>query len=172
MRSALFWLFGASLAFLATAGAFLLLANFGTAPRANDPIPRSSTSEQGPQGPEFALNFSEERLEGLQRRRNQTLTLYLENKGESGLQRVDLELTVSSEDTTYPRVRRYTETVRDLAPGAVEAVDLTVDLSGPPPPVESLAAIAEKPGDEREILEAWAYAPGAPAVVKTAVISP
>ena len=172
MRSALFWLIGASLAFFVTAGAFLVLANFGTTPRASDPIPRSGPSERGPQGPKLALSFSEEGLKGLEMRRNQALTLYLENRGEGELGSVDLELAVSSEDTASPRVRRYRETVSDLAPGEVEAVDLTVDLS-PPPPVVGLAVLGEEePGGDRGILEARAYAPGAPAVVETAVISP
>ncbi|QIN79521.1 hypothetical protein GBA65_14445 [Rubrobacter marinus] len=131
MRSALFWLAGASLAFFATAGAFLVLANFGTAPKASDPIPRSEPSGGTPRGPELALSFSEEGLGGLERSRNQTLTLYLENRGEEELRSVELELAVSSEDTAYPRVRRYDETVTRLAPGEVEAIDLTVDLSRP-----------------------------------------
>ena len=171
MRGVLFWLVGASLAFLITAGAFLVLANFGTAPTASNPIPRTDPSERGHQGPQLALSFSNERLEGLERRQNQPLTLYLRNSGDEELRNVNLRLTVSSEDTTHPRVRRYRETVADLAPGEDAKVDLTVDLS-PLPPVESLTMLGHDPEGAREILEARAYAPGARAVVETAVISP
>ena len=171
MRSALFWLAGASLAFFVTAGAFLVLANFGIAPKASDPIPRDGPSGGTTQGPELALSFSEEELGELERRRNQALTLYLENRGEGELKSVDLELTVSSEDTAHPRVRRYRETVARLAPGEIEAVDLTVDLS-PPRPVESLAVLGNGPGSDRKVLEARAYAPGGTTVVKTAVVAP
>ncbi len=171
MRSALFWLVGASLAFFVTAGAFLVLANFGTAPRASDPIPRSGPTDGAPRGPELALNFSEEGLGELERRRNQTVTLHLRNKGEENLEGVALELEVSSEDTAYPRTRRYREEVTRLAPGEVEEVDLTVDLS-PSPPVGGFAVLGEELKGDREILEARAYAPGEPVVVKTAVVSP
>jgi len=171
VRSALFWLLGASLAFFLTAGAFLVLANFGTTPRANDPIPQPEPSEGGPRSPKLALSFSEEGLKALERSQDQTLTLYLENSSEGELKNVDLELTVYSEDTAAPRMRRYRETVAGLAPGEVEAVDLTVDLS-PPRPVESLAVLGEAPGSVREVLEARADAPGATTVVKTAVVGP
>lgn len=170
MRSALFWMAGASLAFLLTAGAFLVLANFATTPRVSDPIPRPEPSEGGPRGSGLALNFSEEGLEALERRQDQPLTLYVENRGEENLETVELELSVSSEDTESPRVRRYRETVEGLAPGEVETVGLTVDLS-PASPVEGMAVLKEGRGSVREVLEARAYAPGVTAI-KTAVVSP
>ena len=171
MRSAIFWLVGASLAFFLTAGAFLVLANFGTAPKANDPIPRPETSEGVPRGSQLALNFSEEGLQGLRRSQDQTVTLYLENRGEEGIGSVHLELAVSSEDTTRPGTRRYREKVTGLAPGEGEEVDITVNLS-PPPPVGGFAILDEDPESNREILEARAYASGVSPVVKTAVVSP
>ena len=172
MRSALFWLIGASLAFLVTAGAFLVLANFGIAPKANDPIPRTGPSDRGPSGPELALKFSEERLEGLEKRPNQTLTLYLENRGDEDLGNVDLEVTVSTEDTARPWTRRYRKTVAGLAPGEMAAVDLNVDLS-PAPSVKGVAVLDDSPGGDRQILEAKAYpSGGAVVVVETAVLSP
>jgi hypothetical protein len=171
VRSALFWLLGASFAFFLTGSAFLVLANFGTAPRANDPIPQPDLSDEGSRNPELALSFSEEELEALERRQDQTLTLSIENRGEGELKSVDMELAVYSEDKAYPRVRRYRETVAKLAPGEVEAVELAVDLS-PPRPVESLAVLDEDPGSARQVLEARAYAPGAAPVVKTAVVAP
>ena len=172
MRSALFWLLGASLAFFLTAGAFVVLANFGTTPKASDPIPSPGPSTGGSQGPELDLNFSEKQLEGLQRSQNQTLTLYLKNRSEEKLETVNLELSVYSEDTVHPRARRYREIVAGLAPGEKLAVDMSVDLS-PPPPVESLAILDDQQlGNDREILEARAYAPGEAPVVKTAIVSP
>ena len=171
MRSAIFWLMGASLAFFVTAGAFLVLANFGTAPKANDSITRPESSGGEPRGPQLALNFSEEGLQGLRRSQGQTVTLYLENRGEKDLESVNLELAVSSEDTTRPGTRRYSEGITRLAPGEREAVDITVNLS-PPPPVGGFAVLDEGPESDREILEARAYAPGQSPVVKTAIVSP
>lgn len=171
MRSALFWLLWASFAFFLTGSAFLVLANFGTAPRANDPIPQPELSDEGPRSPELALSFSEEELEALEMRQDQTLTLSIENRSKGELKSVDVELAVYSEDTAYPGVRRYRETVARLAPGEVEAVELAVDLS-PSRPVESLAVLDEDPGSARQVLEARTYAPGAATVVKTAVVAP
>ena len=171
MRGALFWLIGALLAFFVTAGAFLVLANLGTAPNASVPIPRSGAPEQGPRGPELVLSFSEEQLETLERRRNQTVTIYMENEGDEELESVDLELKVSAEDSAVHGARRYEETVPDLAPGEVEEVALTINLS-PTPSVGSAAILGQEPGGDREILEARAYVPGEPVVIETAVLSP
>ena len=171
MRSALFWLAGASLAFFATAGAFLVLANFGTAPRAIDPIPQNGPSGQGPPGPDLALRFSEEGLENLERRKDQTVTLFVENRGDEDLASVDLILTVFSEDTTHPGTRRYRETISGLVPGEIERIDLTVDLS-PTRYAESMAILGVQPQGDRQILEARAYPPGGSVVVETAIISP
>lgn len=169
MRGALFWLIGASLAFFATAGAFLLLANFGVAPKANSPIPQNEPSGQSPPG--LALNFSEEGLEGLERGKDQPLTLYLENKGDKDLDSVGLVLTVSSEDTANPHTRRYRETVTALAPREIRRVDLRVDLSLSRH-TESMALLKDQPQGNREVLEARAYPPDGSVVIETAVLSP
>ena len=170
MRGALFWIIGASLAFFATAGAFLLLANFGVAPKANDPIPQNEPSGQSTAG--LTLNFSEEGLEGLERGKDQPLTLYLENRGGTALDSVGLMLTVSSEDTANPRTNRYRETVTALEPREIRRVDLEVDLS-PSRRTESMAALLEdQPQGHREILEARAYPPDGSVVIETAVLSP
>lgn len=169
MRGALFWLIGASFAFFATAGAFLLLANFGVAPKANDPIPQNEPSGQSPPG--LTLNFSEEGLEGLKRSKDQTVTLYLENRGDEDLKSVNLVLTVSSEDTADPGTRRYRETVTTLTRREIRRVDLTVDLS-PSRSTESMALLNEQPQGDRKILEARAYPPDGSVVVETAVLSP
>lgn len=171
MRGALFWLVGASLAFFATAAAFLVLANFGTAPKASDPIPKTGPSGAGQSGPDLTLTFSEEKLGELERREDQPLTLYLENRGDGNLESVDLVVAISSEDTTHPVLREYRETVADIAPGEIERVDLGVDLS-PTRHVENMAVLGEQPHGDREILEARAYLPDGSVVVETAVLSP
>ena len=171
MRGALFWLGGASLAFFVTAGAFLLLANFAVAPRASDPIPQNNTSGQSPPAQGLALSFSEERLEELQRSKDQMLTLYLENRGDGDLASVNLVLTVSSEDTARPGIRRYRETVADLAPGEIQRVDLMVDLSASRH-TESMAVLEGASHGDREIVEARAYPPGGSMVIETAILSP
>ena len=160
-RGVLLWLLATSAAFLATAGAFLLLANLGAGPgRGSDPIPRAPEAA----GPALALRFAENRLGELERRPDQALTLYVENKGDRELADVGVTLAVASEAALEVSVRRYEENVERLAPGERRAVEMQVDLS---PPAETSEA-----QDQREILEARATTPGGVSAVETAVLAP
>lgn len=160
-RGVLLWLLATSAAFLATAAAFLLLANLGTGPGSgSDPIPRAPEAA----GPALALRFAEDRLGELQRRPDQALTLYVENRDDRELPEVSLTLDVASENAPGSDPRRYEESVEGLAPGERRAVGMRVDLS---PPAETPEA-----QDQREILEARATTPGGVSAVETAVLAP
>jgi hypothetical protein len=173
VRGVALWLLGASIAFLASAGAFLLLANFGSNQATGDTIPRAKSPEPGSPKPALVLNLPEDRLKGLQREPGQKLVLNVENEGDEELSRVDLALDVASEDTSQSNVRSYQETAKNLAPGEVAPVEFEIDLS-PTTPSESREAM---PGganlqENREILEAWATTPEGVWAVKTAVLAP
>ena len=160
-RGVLLWFLATSAAFLVTAGAFLLLANLGTRPGSgSDPIPRAPEAA----GPALALRFAEDRLGELERRPDQALTLYVENRGDRELADVGVTLDVASEAALEASARRYEESVEGLAPGERRAVEMQVDLS---PPVETPEA-----QDWREILEARATTPGGVSAVETAVLAP
>lgn len=157
----LLWLLATGGAFLATAGAFLLLANFGTGPgSASDPIPRVPEAA----GPALALRFDKDRLGELERRPDQALTFYVENRGDGELREVGLMLDVASEAALDADPRRYEESVEGLAPGERRAVAMRVDLSPP--------AGTPEARDQREILEARATTPGGVSAVETAVLAP
>jgi hypothetical protein len=139
----------------------LLLANLGAGPgRGSDPIPRAPEAA----GPALALRFAEDRLGELERRPDQALTLYVENRGDSELADVGVSLDVASEAALEVGIRRYEENVVGLAPGERRAVEMQVDLS----------PLAKTPGaqDQREILEARATTPGGVSAVETAVLAP
>lgn len=160
-RGVLLWLLATSAAFLATAGAFLLLANLGTGPGSgSDPIPSAPEAA----GPALALRFAEDRLGELERSPDQALTLYVENRGDRELPEVGLTLAVASETAPESDRRRYEESVEGLAPGERRAVRLQVDLSPP--------AASPEDRDWREILEARATTPGGVSAVETAVLAP
>src|SRR5918999_4478334 len=63
VREAVLWVSGAALAFLATAGAFLLLANLGTGPSVKSLPPESQPAHSGPA---LELNLDEGELASLQ----------------------------------------------------------------------------------------------------------
>lgn len=160
-RGALLWLLATGGAFLATAGAFLLLANLGTGPgRASDPIPRAPEAA----GPALALRFDKDRLGELERRPDQALTLYVENRGDEELGEVGLMLDVASEAALEAAPRRYEESLEGLAPGERRAVEMRVDLSPPTGTPEAQ--------DRRGILEARATTPDGVSAVETAVLAP
>lgn len=166
MRGLLLWLAATSTAFLATAGAFLLLADFGAGPaRGSGPIPRAP---DGGAGPALGLRFAEDRLGELERGPDQPVTLYVQNRGERELAAVELTLDVASEAALDTAPRRYRATVRELAPEERRAVTVEVDLS---PPAED-GGYAPGPEDARQILEARATAPGGISAVETAVLTP
>ena len=165
-RGVLLWLLATSVAFLATAGAFLFLANLGAGPERSGPIPRAPEAA----GPALALRFAEDRLGEVERGPDQALTLYVENRDDRELPEVRLTLDVASEAALEASARRYEETVTNLAPRERRAVTLEVDLS--PPPAGSGEPQGEGSEEARQILEARATTPRGVSAVKTAVLAP
>ncbi len=160
MREAAFWISGAALAFFATAGAFLLLANLGTGPSEKNlpPHPRSAES-----GPALELHLDEGQLASLKALPDQELDVRVSNTGGEDLSNVNLTLEVSSENTALSDTRYYRETVEDLAAGSYVTVRFYLDLSAP----ESTAAVPEPP---RKIIEVRATTPEGVSAIKTAIV--
>ena len=166
MRGLLIWLFGAAIAFLLTAGAFLMLANFSNSLSARnfDPKPAPSNS-----GPPLQLELSEARLGNLQKRAEQTLPLRVDNAGEETLSNINLTMRVTSEDTSHPAPHYYRATVKGLAPGDSKTVRFTIDLSS-----RNAPGVRRTPSSDslapRSVLEIQATTPQGISAIKTAVL--
>ncbi len=165
MKGGVLWVLGTSAAFLATAGAFLLLANLGSGAATSDPIPRAEPWGTKDPNPILRLQLPQDRLEALERGPSQRLALYVENGGEEELNNVVLTLDVASENTAHPRTRQYQETLAKLAPHETAAVEFEIDLSPPIPPENRKVDL-----QSREILEVEATTSEGASAVKTAVL--
>ena len=172
MRSIALWVLGASLTFLITAGAFLLLANLGSESATGDPIPRADPSTpEAPPKPTLMLNLPEEQLEGLQNRPDQKLALDVENGSDEKLTNVDLSLVVISENTAHPHTRYYQDT-ENLAPGDTATVEFEIDLSPPGSTENREDSLRTEPQENRKILEVKVTTPDSDSAIKTAVLAP
>lgn len=162
MRGVVSWASGAVLAFLLTAGAFLLLANLGTGPseRSLPPDPRSGAS-----GPSLALSLEADQLVSLDRLPDQKLVLGVSNEGDRGLSDVNLTLKVFSENTAISEARYYRATVRSLSAGETIDANFEIDLS---PPIGAAYSSGSDP--PREIIEVRATTPEGVSAVKTAIL--
>jgi len=165
MRGTGLWVLGASVAFLVTAAAFLLLANLGSEPT-SDPIPQAVPSAPESISPTLALELPEYRVERLERGPGQRLALDVQNGSDKELPIVNLTLVVTSENTLRPRPRYYWAATENLVPGATATVEFEIDLS-PPISVESSFDLQER----RDILEIRATTPEGDSAVKTAVLA-
>lgn len=175
MRDVILWALGGLLAFLTTAGAFLLLANFGDGATESDPIPRAKPStapDLEPASVSLLLTLSEDQLEGLQRRPGQRLALNVENGSDEELPSVELALDVVSENTARPNKRSYQQTLGPLASGEATEAEFEIDLSLPMPAGTREKASPGSAGQTREILEIRATTPEGASAVKTAVVTP
>ena len=172
MRSVALWILGSLVAFLATAGAFLLLASIGGGSATSDPIPRFEPSAPESPGPTLVLKLPEDRLEGLKRDPGQRLAVDVENGGDEELPSVNLALVVASENTAQPRARYYWGTAEKLAPGEAATVEFEIDLSPPVPAEGSEDGPGTGSQEEREMLEIRATTPEGDSAVKTAVLAP
>src|ERR671921_1103980 len=111
MRDVVFWLSVAALAFVVTAGAFLLLATLATTP-----AEKSLNPDRAPvgSGPAIDLQLDRERLASLEPLPDQSLDLAVENEGDELLTHVNVILIISSENTTLSAPRYYRQTVEKL----------------------------------------------------------
>jgi len=104
MRDLVLWLSGAALAFLLTAGAFLLLANLATAPSEKSLRPDHTP---GGSGPAMDLELDRGSLASLRPLPDQSLDLAVENEGARQLSDVNVTLIVASENTALSNSRFY-----------------------------------------------------------------
>jgi len=166
------WSLGAIVAFLATAGAFLLLANLLGNPAASGLIPRADPSRTQSSEPALVLDLPKDRLERLEKRPGQRLALDVENRGNEEFPQVDITLDATSSNTARPRKRSYRETVGTLAPGESRTVEFEIDLSPQIPAGGREASPAGADPQPREVLETRATTPEGISAVKTAVLVP
>jgi hypothetical protein len=166
------WILGASVAFLAMAGAFLLLASLGGDPVTSDPIPRSDPLTPESSGPALVLKLPEDQLEELKIGPDQRLAVDVENGDDEELPSVNLALVVASENTARPGTRYYWATTENLAPKEVATVEFEIDLSPPTPAEDSEISPGVGLQEDREMLEIRATTPGGASAIKTAVLTP
>lgn len=162
MRGAALWVAGAALAFIVTAGAFLVLANLATDSPAEELTPAPA---QGKPGPAVDLDLDTNRLASLRPREDQELLITVENTGDKNLDDVNLTLNSFSGDTSDPRSRYYRRTVQDLKAGEDTEVRFVMDLSG------GGASASPAPLQEpSRILEVRATTPEGVTAVRTVIL--
>ena len=167
MRDVVFWLSGAALAFLVTAGAFLLLANLATAPSEKSLNPDGAP---GGSGHTLGLQLDRERLASLEPLPDQSLDLAVENEGGEQLSHVNVTLIVSSENTALSDPRYYRQTVEKLPAGGTANVRFEFDLVAPEQPVARPPAAIPEPS--REILELRVTTPEGNSAIRTVILPP
>ena len=161
MREIAFWASGAALAFLVTAGAFLLLANLATGSSEENLSPEPGP---GKSGAVLDLDLDEGRLASLEAGPGQKLRLAVQNEGDTGFSDVNLTLEVSSGNTALPETRYYRHTVRKLEAGEARNVEFVLDLS------ESETTDGAAPTEPQKILEVRATTPEGRTAVRTAIV--
>jgi hypothetical protein len=167
MRDVVFWLSGAALAFVVTAGAFLLLANLATTP-----AEKSLNPDRAPvgSGPAIDLQLDRQRLASLEPLPDQILDLSVENEGVELLSDVNVTLSVASENTALSDSRYYRQTVEKIPAGGAESVRFEFDLLVPAQPVRRPSEATPEPS--REILEIRATTPEGNSTVRTVILPP
>ena len=165
MRDVAFWFFGAALAFLFTAGAFLLLANLATVSSVKSLTP--DPPEAGSQ-PAVELALDAEQLASLKPRPDQSLDPVLKNEGNRPLSDVNVTLSVSSENTAILNSRYYRRPVEKVPAGERADVHFEFDLSEP----EQQVTVRPASEPARRILEIKASTPDGISTVKTVILPP
>jgi hypothetical protein len=167
MRDVVFWLSGAALAFLLTAGAFLFLANLATAPSEKRLNPDQAG---GGSGQAVDLILDREQLASLKSLPAQSLALEVENKGGEQLSNVNVTLRVFSENTVLSNPRYYRQTVEKIPAGEAARVRFEFDLPAREDPVARPRT--ENPEPSREILEIRVTTPEGNSTVRTVILPP
>lgn len=161
VRDAILWFSGAAMAFLVTAGAFLLLANAGDGPSQQSLQPESPSARPGPA---LDLSLDKDRLLSKPPLPRQEMAVRVLNTGETDLTKINVTLKVFSEDTSLPEARYYQTNLERLDSGESTTVPFTVDLS---PFEESTEA---NPEPARKIIEVRATTPSGVSAVRTAIL--
>jgi hypothetical protein len=162
VREALFWISGAALAFLLTAGAFLMLANLGTGPAEKTLKPGPQRAEERP---DLEMSLDEGQLAALEALPDQSLDLRVENTGDRTMSDVNLTVEVYSENTALADTRYYRETIEELDAGEPVTVSFVLDLT---PSTE--ATVSDVPEPPRRIAEIRAATPEGVSAVKTVIV--
>ena len=167
MRDLVFWLSGAALAFVVTAGAFLLLANLATTPSE-----KSLNPDRAPvrSRPSIDLRLDRGRLASLEPLPGQILDLAVENEGDEPLSDVNMILTISTENTALSDSRYYRQTVEKIPAGEAARVRFEFDLPAREDPVTRPGTANPEPS--REILEIRATTPEGNSTVRTVILPP
>jgi hypothetical protein len=167
MRDIVFWLSGAALAFLVTAGAFLLLANLASIPSQKHLNPDQARAGSGQS---VDLILDREQLASLRYQPDQSLALVVENEGGEQLSDVNVNLEVFSENTALSDSRYYRQTVQKIPAGEAASVRFEFDLLVPEEPVARPPTANPEPS--RKILEIRATTPGGNSAVRTVILPP
>ena len=167
MREAVLWISGAALAFFATAGAFLLLANLGTGSSERNLTPQPRPTESG-SALELTLNHG--RLAALRALPGQELKVGVRNAGGKDLSNVNLTLEVSSENTALSDAHYYRRTVGELAEGSLVTESFYLDLSTYESATSSSPSTSAVPGPPRKIIEVRATTPEGVSAIKTVIL--
>lgn len=165
MRGVISWLSAAAVAFLVTAGAFLLLANLGSDGGQEQRISRPELAESGPV---LKMDLREDQLETLEQAPNQRLEVDVSNAGTKRISDVNATVKVASENTALAETRFYRATVEKLKADETKTIGFEVDLS----------SFEESSGDTpddsveppRTILEVRATTPRGASAIKTAIL--
>lgn len=157
MRGVLWWIPGAALAFVLTAGAFLLLANASGSPSDKSLRPDSPSA---PSGPSLELQLPRDRLAALEHSPDQNLAISIRNAGDERLSDINVSVKVSSENTALSEARYYQSSVESLAAGETAPKEFVLDLS----------VAAQSPEPARAIIEVRATTPSGVSSVKTAIL--
>lgn len=161
MRGVLSWVAGGVLAFLLTAGSFLLLASLATGPPESS-LPTRTAPERS--GSSLELWFDQDELAALPAAEDQRLSVTVVNEGTEPLEEVNVTLKASSEDTSLASARYHRATIESLAPAESATVEFRLDLPSP-----ETTSPAEAP---RAVLEVRASTPRGVSAVRTAILPP
>jgi hypothetical protein len=167
MRDIIFWLSGAALAFLVTAGAFLLLANLASVPSQKRLNPDQARAGSGQS---VDLILDREQLASLRYQPDQSLALVVENQGGEQLSDVNVNLEVFSENTALSDSRYYRQTVQKIPAGEAASVRFEFNLLVREEPVARPPTANPEPS--RKILEIRATTPGGNSAVRTVILPP
>jgi hypothetical protein len=168
MKDIAFWLSGAALAFLVTAGAFLLLANLATTPSEKSLKPDQARTGSGHT---VDLILDKEQLASLEEPLpDQSLDLVVENEGVEQLSDVNVVLSVFSENTALSDSRYYRQTVEKIPAGEAARVRFEFDLPARERPVARPPTANPEPS--REILEIKATTPEGNSTIRTVILPP
>jgi hypothetical protein len=165
MRGVAIWLSGAALAFILTAGAFLLLANIAAIP------PEQSLTPEPPEAasqPIVELELNADQLASLKTEPDQSLDLTVRNESSTPLSDVNVTLRVFSENTALSGSRYYRQMVGKVPANGTADVPFGLNLSEP------RHRVTGRPASEpaREILEIKATTPDGISTTKTVILPP